>query len=272
MHDRHYVQFLALVILLLFFPVFSPASAASGKSIGERFSGETMDYDIGFWLFNPFGIGRAILQNAGNGEYFFSHEAEAQGFIGVITGYRKEIHRSLMAATADGKKFIPLTYEQETVVGDWFRKRKTVYDYASRKMILTTEISGEQPSHTEMEMPKGKLYDNPVTAFYNFRFGAYGNVEPGREIYVPLSPKPRDLIHLVVATAEEAERRRLAEPDKKGKDIFLTVRLDKHIIGSREVQVWLNKDLVPVSGVIKGIRLLGDITGKLKHFGFSSPE
>ncbi len=49
---------------------------------------------------------------------------------------------------------------------------------------------------------------------------------------------------------------------------MLTIRLDKSIIGSRELRIWLNKDLVPVSGVIKGLPLFGDITGTLKHYEF----
>ncbi len=271
MNERPSARSLATLIcsILLLFTGLPPASEAAGISIGEQFSGESMDYEVAFWIFNPFGSGRAVLRDVGNGRYYFTHQAAALGFVGVITGYREEIHRSLMTMTAGGKKFIPLRYEHESVIGDWFRKKTTVYDYRSGKMLVTSEKSGEPISHTEVEIPRGPLYDNPVTAFYNFRFGVYGKVEPGREVYIRLSPKPRDLLHLFVATAEETEKRRLAETEKEGKDLFLTIRLDKEIIGSRELQIWLNKDLVPVSGVVKGIRLLGDITGTLKHRDFS---
>ncbi len=259
-----YLMILIFLVLLLAVP-WSPAPAARSL-IGDRFAGETMDYDIGFWLFNPFGSGKATLQPAGNGKYFFSHEAEACGFIGVITGYRREIHRSLMSTMGEGRRFFPLSYEHQSVVGDWSRKRSTVYDYASGKMITTTEISGEPTAHKEIEIPGGPLYDSPVTAFYNFRFGVYGKVEPGREFHVPLSPKPKDVIHLILAPADEAEKKRQAETRKEGKDLFLTIRLDKSIIGSREINVWLNKDGIPVSGVIKALRFFGDITGTLTHY------
>ncbi len=104
--------------------------------------------------------------------------------------------------------------------GIGFESEPTIYDYASGKMILTTEESGKSILHKEEEIPHGPLYDNPVTAFYNFCFGVYGKVEPGKEFYVPLSPRPRDMIHLILAPAEEAEKKRLSETIKEGKDFF----------------------------------------------------
>jgi hypothetical protein len=200
------------------------------------------------------------------------HEGKAQGLVGWITRHRREVYRSTMGTSNSGRRLIPLRFEEYSIVGEWFRKKTTVYDYAARKVLIEVEKDGKA-SREEMEIPFGTLYDDPVTAFYNFRFGVYGKVEPGKEFIMPTLPrKGHEIIQMKVASKEETESQRGAESQKEGKDLLVRIVLDREMWGRKksEVEIWFNKELVPISGVVKGIRFFGDIKGQLAHHGFSS--
>jgi hypothetical protein len=119
----------------------------------------------------------------------------------------------------------------------------------------------------------GVLYDDPVTAFYNLRFGVYGKVEPGREFILRTIPrKGHEIIRIQVATKEEAEKARAAEKVKTGKDFLIRILLDREMWGRKkgELEIWFNRDLLPISGVVKDIPLFGNIRGRQTGHGFSS--
>lgn len=121
----------------------------------------------------------ADFRNLGNGKYMVFHEGKADGLVGWLTRYRREVYRSMMGTINNGQRLIPLRFEENSIIGKWFRKKTTVYDYAARKVSIEIEKEGEK-NREELEIPLGIVYDDPVTAFYNFRFGVYGKVEPGK--------------------------------------------------------------------------------------------
>jgi hypothetical protein len=262
------------ILGLLLFILLPGASWAKNQAegIGEKFAGETIKYEVGFWIFVPVGGGAADFRNLGHGKYMLTHEGKAQGFVGWLTSYRREVYRSTMSTINNGRRLIPLRFEEHSIIGEWFRKKTTVYDYAARKVFMEVEKEGEK-SREEKEIPVGSLYDDPVTAFYNFRSGVYGKVEPGREFLVRTLPeKGKEEIRLIVASQEEADIKRSGEADKSGKDLFVRIVLDREMWGKKkgELEIWFSKDLVPTSGVVKDIRFFGDIRGKLTYRGIQN--
>ncbi len=261
------------LVLCLLVPGISRGENTAGP-IGQKFSGEVIRYEVGFWIFFPVGGGEADFRDLGQGKYMVYHEGKAQGFVGWLTSYRREIYRSTMGTINNGKRLIPLRFEEHSIIGDWFRKKTTVYDYAAHKVFMEVEKEGEK-SREEVEIPVGSFYDDPVTAFYNFRSGVYGKVEPGREFVVRTLPekgpeKGKEEIRLIVASKEETDILRAKEADKAGKDLFVRILLDREMWGKKkgELEIWFNKDIVPTSGVVKDIRFFGDIRGKLTYRGF----
>jgi hypothetical protein len=243
-------------------PVFSPVS------IGERFRGEVLKYDFGFWLFSKVGEGTVTFQPLDHGKYFASHEGQTVGFVGWITRYRKDVYRSTMSTVNNGRRLIPLRFEEDVIIGTKIRHRITTYDYPARRVRLETRKESET-LREEIVIPEGTLYDDPVTAFYNFRFGAYGKVEPGKEFLIHTVPREgnQKVIRITVASKEEAEKRRSTEEKKEKKDLFITIRVDRELVGSVHglMEIWFSADVVPQSGVAKEIILFGDIRGKLTH-------
>ena len=62
---------------------------------------------------------------------------------------------------------------------------------------------------TEEEIPPGMVYDDFITASYNFRYGVYGEIERGRKYTVPTFPKKGPSSYEVkVASKEEEEKKK----------------------------------------------------------------
>jgi hypothetical protein len=261
-----------LLILLLLGRPWDCAGARPEDSIGDRFIGETLKYEVGFWLIDPVGGGVADFQSLGNGRYRVYHVGKAEGFVGWLTSHRREIYRSTMTTINNAKRLVPLKFEEYSVVGERYRKKTTTYDYPGRKVIIELEREGKPMKREEMEIPVGVLYDDPVTAFYNLRFGVYGKVEPGREFILRTIPsKGHEIIRIQVATKEEAEKARAEEKVKAEKDLLIRILLDREMWGRKkgELEIWFNRDLLPISGVVKDIPLFGNIRGRRTGHGFS---
>ncbi len=257
-----------------FFPG-PPAPWGAESTVGSRFNGEMLKYDIGFWIFSRLGTGEATFRDLGNGRYSAYHQAQTLGAAAFFSRYRRDIYRSTMGTIHDGKRLIPLRFEEDVIIAGKTRRRTTVYDYPARKVYVDTVKEG-RPGREEVDIPFGILYDDPMTAFYNFRAGVYGEIEPGKRFV--LHTVPRDgsskAIRLTVATREEAEKWRARETDKNQKDFFVTVQLDKELVGSLQglVYTWFSKEMVPISGVAKDVFFWGDIIGKLTYRGVITPS
>jgi hypothetical protein len=261
----------SLLLFLLFFRVNPSAAEAPADRIGEYFRGEVMKYDIDFWIFSRVAEGVVTFRSLRGGRYEAFHEAKTLGLAGLVTRYRRDVYRSVMGTINNGRRLIPLRFEEDVVIGSTIRKRITVYDYAARKVTIETQKE-EGNSREEVEIPYGVLYDDPMTAFYNLRFGVYGKVEQGKIFTIPTVPRKEgpQPIRLTVVSKKEEEQRRSEEDQKEGKDLFIRVHLDKEFVGSvhGEVEVWFSRNIVPMTGVAKDVLLYGDIQGRLTYRGF----
>jgi hypothetical protein len=262
----------SLLLFLLFFRVNPSAAETPVRPIGEYYQGEVLKYDVDFWIFNRVAEGIATFRSLGSGRYEAFHEGKTLGLVGLVTRYRRDVYRSVMGTINNGGRLIPLRFEEDVVIGSTIRKRTTVFVYAARKVTIETQNEVGN-SREEVEIPYGTLYDDPMTAFYNFRFGVYGKVEPGKIFTirtVPRKDSPQP-IRLTVASRKEEEQKRSEESGKEGKDLFIKVYLDKDFVGSvqGEVEVWFTKDIVPMTGVAKDVFFYGDIRGRLTYRGFS---
>jgi hypothetical protein len=110
------------------------------------------------------------------------------------------------------------------------------------------------------------VYDDFLTASYNFRYGVYGEIDRGRKYTVPTFPKKGPSNYEVgVASKEEEEKKRKSEKFKDGKEYFVKLFLDPEVTHSKEgiIEGWLSKELYPMEGTIKDVILFGDVRGTL---------
>jgi hypothetical protein len=236
-------------------------------SIGEFFKGEELHYDIGLWRFKKVATGKISFEEMGKkGRYLATLQGESLGVFGFVARYRVDTYRSIMEEIDEGRRLRSISFEEDVKIGGKLRRRTHFLDYQKRKWIQVRQSKGGIKTRREEEIPPGMVYDDFVTATYNFRYGVYGGVERGGTYRVATFPKKGATSYEVrVASRGEEEKRRKSEKSKDGKEYFLKLILDAEMTHSKEglIEGWLSKELYPIEGTIKDVIFFGDIKGTL---------
>jgi hypothetical protein len=244
-----------------------PSGAGSERSIAGFFGGEELTYDISFWIFKRAAWGRlSFRETEKKGRYVATLQAETLGVLGWVARYRVDTYRSTMEEIDNGNRLRSLSFEEEVKIGSKLRRRTYLFDYTHRKW---TKLRLKRDGSTEMDeegIPPGRIYDDFLTASYNFRYGVYGAIERGRKYTVPTFPRKGITSYEVrIAEQQEEDKRRKSEPGTERKDFLVKLFLDPEITHSKEgkIEGWLSRDGLPIEGTIKDVVLFGDVKGTL---------
>jgi hypothetical protein len=272
---RLFLKFLLGLPLLSPFP-FRPQEARADltshpqkgtESIGHFFKGEELHYDIGLWQFKKVAIGKIRFEEMEKkGRYLATLQGESLGFLGFVSRYRVDTYRSVMEEIDGGRRLRSISFEEDVKIGSKLRRRTYFFDYQKRKWMRERQRKDGTKAWEEKDIPPGMIYDDFVTASYNFRYGVYGEMERGRIYRVATFPRKGESSYEVrVASREEEEKKRKSEKSKEEKEFFLKLFLDAELTHSKEglIEGWLSKDLYPIEGAIKDVILFGDIKGTL---------
>jgi hypothetical protein len=273
---RLFLKYLSGIPFLFSFPFHArrtlaeaviPSRGRGQGPIGEFFNGEELVYEIGAWLFKRAALGKLSIKETGKkGHYMATLEAETLGVLGWVTGYRKDTYRSTMEEIDGRSRFRSLSFEEDVKIGSKLRRKIHLFDYQKNKWTQLRRRKDGLMEKTEAEIPPGMVYDDFVTASYNFRYGVYGEIERGRKYTVPTFPRKGSSSYEVnVAGKEEEEKRKRSEKVKAGKEFFVKLFLDPEITHSKEglIEGWLSKESYPMEGRIKDVVLFGDVKGTL---------
>lgn len=238
-----------------------------GDSIGEFFKGEELSYEIGFWLLKRVAQGKIRFREmVGKGRYLAILQGETLGVLGWVARYRVDTYTSIMEEVDGGRCLRSISFEEDVKIGGKSRKRTHLFDYKNRKWIKVRQRKDGTRTREEAEIPPGMIYDDFVTASYNFRYGVYGEIDRGKKYSVATFPKKGPTSYEVrVASKEDEERKRKSEKTKDGKEYFVRLFLDPEITHSKEgiIEGWLSKELYPVEGTIRDVVFFGDVKGTL---------
>lgn len=247
--------------------VVNETGASEEKDIGSAFRGEELRYQLGVLWFREAATGRIVFEEEkGNRGYKAILEGKTSGFIGWLTRYRRDIYTSYMEVADGGRRLRPLRFEEDVVIGDKIRKKITRFDYREGKLLKRRRNRRGIFIQSEEKIPEGVVYDDFLTAFYNFRRGIYGKIERGKRYRVRTIPKKgASTLDVEIATREEEMRRRQGNGGKGLREYYITVLLDREITKSRtgKVEGWASKNLVPIEGTIADVVLFGDVHGIL---------
>jgi hypothetical protein len=273
---RLFVRWLLGVPLLSIFPFhvrkteaqqIPPPSPDPKRSIAEFFKGEELEYQIGVGPFKRVAVGRLNFRALRKkGLHLATLEAETVGILGWVARYRVDTYQSTMEEVDGGKRLRSLSFEEDAKVGNQLRKKLSLFDYERRTWTKVRRSKDGTMRRTEEDIPPGAIYDDFLTASYNFRYGAYGEIERGRKYSVKTLPKRgTSSYEVIVAGKEEEEKRRRSMKLKEGKEFFVKLILDPEITHSKDgiIEGWLSKELYPLEGVIKDVFLFGDVRGVL---------
>jgi len=238
-----------------------------GTSISEFFKGEELHYEIGVWLFKKVALGKLTFKEMGEkGRYIATLQGETLGVLGWVARYRVDTYRSIMEEVEGGRRLRSISFEEDVKIGSKLRRRTHFFDYQKRKWIQVRQRKDGTKVRTEEEIPPGMVYDDFLTASYNFRYGVYGEIGKGKKYTVATFPKKGPSSYEVrVASKEEEEKRKISEKSKDGKEYFVKLFLDPEVTHSKEglIEGWLSKELYPTEGTIKDVILFGDVKGTL---------
>jgi len=274
---RHFLRWLLGLPLLSFLPFCvaelsaQPCDRFKGDpqrtTIGERFAGEELDYEIAFWIIKKVAVAKLSFHRTDQkGRYLVTLEGETLGLMGFLARYRVDTYHSLMEEVDGGKRLRSLRFEECVKIGNRVRKNLHSFDHQERKWLHQSSRRDGTMETVEKEIPEGQVYDDFLTAAYNFRFGIYGTVERGKTYNVATFPrKGTDTYEVKVASIEEEWRRRKSERVNEGGEYAIDLRFDPDVINSKEgvIEGWLSKDLYPVEGTIRDVILFGDLHANL---------
>ncbi|MFZ3072416.1 MAG: DUF3108 domain-containing protein [Thermodesulfobacteriota bacterium] len=235
-------------------------SASLRTGIGERFLGEEFNYKVGFWIFDGVAVAKIKMEKKG-GLYVATLTAQTTGAVRWLHA-REDVYVATLEEVDGGRRFRTLVFEESSVIGSKRKRSVTVLDKNTGTLKWTIWRKGVEKDNGSLAVLDGVYYDDPLAAFYNFRYGAYGTVEENKKFRIRTFPKASKQevdIDLDIRSAPNAG-------NGKEEAVYLAdARVDKDLFDSSSglVEILFDKELVPIRAVAKDIVLFGDVRGEL---------
>jgi len=245
-------------------------------SVPEKFLGEELHYQLGFWLLQKCGEAKTLLARTGSPHlYRASLEGRTLGTVDLLVGRYRFSYTSFVTLSKGGDRLRPRHFDLS--VGRLGKERHVtaIFDYKKREIRFIRTSKGGDRKEEVQPMERGKVYEDYMTLFYNFRNGCYGHFRRGATYRLPIHVhKGMKSLEVRIAPREEEEKMRQREKIKAGKDLFLRFRVNKEDVSSKtgEMEGWLSSDGVPVKGTIKDVVFFGDLWGELVDRRFTDAE
>ncbi|MBW7956269.1 MAG: DUF3108 domain-containing protein [Deltaproteobacteria bacterium] len=273
-HSIKYFFRLSFFILLLA-SIAAPLHAGSGneKTIGQAFAGEELVYEIGFWIFDDVAEGRLKIEEGEGGLYTATLTAQTSGFVGTILRHRRDKYIATLRMADDGKRFVTESFDKEVEIDGKDKKRAVhTVDYVKRTVSWDYWKGGKKEKEGSADIPEGMFVDDPIAAFYNFRFGSYGKIEEGRVYNIASFPRDGRFPEISIRIVPEKELKKKRK--RRTSDYLADARIDKDLFGSKngEIEINFTNGMLPVQAVAKGVLLFGDVKGKLREVNLSRTE
>ena len=222
----------------------------------EAFCGETLYYDVGFWLLPRAGTCRLTF-NKKNNTYVAVLEAWPKGFIKVFIPYKKEIMKSVMEYDPKNRRMRPLEFHETYIMEDFEIKKTLIFDYSKQVYHFAIQQNERHLVNRTYRLP-GKQFDDILTFIYNLRLGSYGRINEGRKLIVSvlMRQKPsRISLHF--------DKQFL--PQQESGKYHAILSLDRNLTNARSntISCWFSEEFIPLGGMIEDAVFFGDLYIKL---------
>ncbi len=257
--------------------IYTPEVADTGYKEKDfrDYVGEKLFYKLSFLFFRhvadaEFHFGKTDTP----GRFYASLDVQARGFVGWITRQRRHTYTSEFELVDGGRHLRSIHHKRVISYGE----RKEVYesraDYLLSKYSWKIFKNGQIVQEGGGAIPEGKILEDILSAFYNFRRGAFGQVTYGRDYRIDTIPGKKGVTHFDVKVAKEKENEYSANNRENNfdKTYLLTVDIPPEIFDSKtgNGEIWLTAGMIPLEGLIKDVKDLGDVVGKLQEVSFSN--
>ena len=258
--SRYYFTKITLCLLLTF--LFHTGNVCPDTN---KFEGEVLKYNIGFWLFKK--VGTAIFKCEKDGDTLVvTIDACTTGFLDKII-HRHNIYRTTMTIDDITNRLKPINSYEKKVKRKKERIIVTDYDYENNICNYKTWRRGVVHKEGSLKLESG-VCDDMISVTYNFRNEIYGEVKEDASfnittVYKDKSPN----FSANVRSAEDSDELSKWQgiiPDIK---YVVDVALDPELLDSKEgkLVVLLTEDLTPVGYVAKDVIGFGDLYGFLEE-------
>ena len=239
----------------------------NGQTIIDRFLGEELIYNIGFWLFSHCGNARTKFEKTDlPGIYRLSLEGHSVGFIDFLVGKLRYAYHSYAEFSADDDHLRPVFFQIDKKRAGKAHRRSIIFNYAAKEIIFSKAGHDEQTEVRRESMKTERRYEDYLTLFYNFRYGYYGPLNQGATYRLPVYiRKKMKSLTAQISDHEQEKKQRQKEADRSNKDFFIKFQVAREDVssGSGQVEGWLSSDAIPVKGTIKDVVFFGDLYGEL---------
>jgi len=228
--------------------------------------GEYLVYDISFLWFERLAEGRlSLVVGERPGTYRAVLEAKTLGIAAWLTGNRVQRYVSQMEMGSDGR-LRSLSFESHIIKGEGSRysdtTRRYTFDHDKNQVRYQRARKGKFYKDELLPMSGQAAPNDVLTAFYNFRAGFLGPVQPGRRYAIPtFSRKGSEDILVEILTPGE----RPDDPFFPSGGLLGRVTLDEEVLdtGGGAVYVWFDDLGRPQRGIVENVIGLGDVRGML---------
>ncbi len=264
--------------LLLFFLLMilsGPAMAASSDSPTlDWLVGERLVYDIAFLWFDNLAEGQLSLERGEEPNTFRAElDARTLGVAAWLTRDRVQRYVSVMQQGPDGR-LRSLYHESQVIKGRGKSRKATrkryTFDYLRGQVIYERARNFEKTDEQVIPFVEPNPPNDILTAFYNFRTGFYGPLEPGRTILIPAFDR-KGTGEILVEILTESQRAGLNFFPKDGH--LARVEIDEDVFETTEgsVYIWFSPQGLPARGIVENIIGLGDVRGTMSR-SFYAPQ
>ncbi|OGV97520.1 MAG: hypothetical protein A3I04_07485 [Nitrospinae bacterium RIFCSPLOWO2_02_FULL_39_110] len=258
------MKHLIKIITSIFLSIFCLTNTVFAIDLPE----ESLHYDISFLWFKKAAEGKITFKrNNTNNDYTAVLEAETLGFIGFITSYRKYIYISHLMYDENLNRLISIKFERIEIVGNKIWQSISSMDYETNKIINSVSFTQKLIKETIEDIPPTIIYEDILSALFNFRFGFLGNIEKGKNYVVKGIPDKGIVDYSIYVSSQEEEiavKKKLGI--EEGDGYMLLVKVPGAIFKSKGiVWIWFTKDLLPLTATVEDAIVFGDITGILTN-------
>lgn len=254
-----------------------PLRADAGLvTIGARYADEELVYQVGVLFFDDAATGTVSLKKDGDDDYVATFTAHTVGVVDRIY-HRQDTYVAHLKEADNGRRFVTKSFEKTIDANGKVRKGVTNMDYAKNEMTWKSWGGGKDDRSGLVRLKDGMRYDDPLAAFYNFRYGVYGAIKELQIYKIPTFPKEDHTPEILLRVASKGEFDKKADelkgfnPEEPYADYLAEVKLDKELFGSGSglIDIFFTDGLVPVEAVARDVVFFGDVRGKLREIGMT---
>ena len=232
-------------------------------SISDAFEGEELIYDMGFWIFKKIARGEFRLTKEPDGTFKAVLDASSKALLFRST---RSTYTAYMKVSTDGQRFITLRFEKYSKKKGTVKKIVKELDHERGILTITKWKNDKLKSTEEIEIPENEIYDDPLAAFYNLRFGAYGPIKEGGKYLITTFPEKGKEVRIRARITGKKELKKGVRKRKNNAKMLMRAKLDKELFDSSsgDIDIYFDDKMVAIDVVAKDILLFGDIYARLK--------